>query len=62
MHVCVYVCTCVLPALCINTMCMPGTYGDQKRASDSLGTGLTDGCKFPCSCREPNPGPLQEQP
>lgn len=27
----------------------------------SLGIGVTDGCKPPCGCLEPNPGLLKEQ-
>ena len=55
-------CVSVLPVACLCTMFIPGSCGGQKRAADLLEQfKVTDGCKPPCVCHEPNLGPLQEQ-
>lgn len=50
LHLHVYLCT----------VCMPGTHGVQKRASNSPSIRVTDGCELPCGCWESNWGPLKE--
>lgn len=42
------------------TSCMPGIWGDQKRARESLRPGGTDGCEPPYGCWELNPDALWE--
>lgn len=41
---------------------MPSAQGYQKRALDSLGTGLMEGTEPPRGCWELNQGPLETQP
>lgn len=45
--------------LCAAPAC--NTQGGQKRALNSPGTGVTEGCKVPHGCCELNPGLLQDQ-
>lgn len=57
----VLMCVCVLP-VCIrvhhmHAWCPP----DSEVGIRSLGTGTVDGCKLPCRCREPSPGPVQKE-
>lgn len=33
-----------------------------EEGSRPLGTVATEGCKLPCGCWDPNPGPSREQP
>ena len=51
----------VLPICSSMNMCVHGTHGDQKRASD-LATGVTEHCELTYGCWELNPGPLVKQP
>lgn len=48
-------------------VCMPAyhvhvsAHGEQKRAADPPGTGVTDTCNLSCGLWESNPRPLEEQ-
>lgn len=48
--------------VCMQTTCMSGTHECQKRASNSLGIGVTEDYEPPCGYWKFNPEPLEEQP
>lgn len=48
-----------LPSHMYCPMCIPSTYGDQKRMSEHPRTRITDACELPSRFWELNPDPLQ---
>ena len=56
-----YICMCLVCLhVCAPCMCLVHT--EVRRGPRPHRTGVTHGCMSPCGCREPNPGPLLEQP
>jgi hypothetical protein len=54
LHVCMYVCVCYVPCVCLLLK--------EKMYVGSPGTRVLDSWEPPCGCWEPNLGPLKEQP
>lgn len=53
---------CIVVCLHAHAPYACSTCGGQRREASSPGAGVTEGYEQPCGLREPNPGPLQEQP